>query len=368
MKATLFRRTVVICLLAVSSRLIATAQQAEIELPSPEELKQGPSIPPQILKASHPEYPITMRAAGLEARVLLEFIVDKEGQVRNPHVVRSNNPWFERPALDAILKWRFKPATVGGRLVNTRVQQEIQFNLYGGGQDLWRVSRMKNHDELPVELRWDVAPTPVHTNYPVYPLEALRAKKSGKVLLRYIVDPTGMVVEAAAIESSAPEFAGAALAAIDAWRFKPATRAGKPCFAVLQLTWEFDPGSHEHDTVPISDGARAVLRELRKKEPRIVGGDQLDGGIQPISRRPPIYPTSLRRSGEQGSADIEFFIDAAGDAQLPRVLAATKSEFGYAAVQAVASWRFHPPMRGSREVMSRAQIRVSFSLQNPPSE
>lgn len=363
MKIPLARLALLVALLISTGRVIA-AEPAGMDVPSPDEPQRGPMVPPQPVKAVQPEYPLNMRAAGLEARVLLQFVVDKEGRVRDPHVVRSNNPWFERPAIDAILKWKFAPATVGGRVVFTRVQQEITFQLHGRGQDLWQVSKMKSHDQLPESLRWDKPPIPVHTNYPIYPYAAVQAKESGKVVLRYIVDPDGNITEAEALESASPEFAGAALAAIDAWRFKPATRNGSACHAVLQHTWEFSPNGSNRDTVPISDGARTVLRELAKKNPAVSSAAELDERVQPLSRRPPIYPSTLRKAGEQGSAEIEFYIDKNGDAQLPRILSASQPQFGFAASQAVASWRFQPPRKDGKAVICRAQIRVAFSLKD----
>ena len=43
--------------------------------------------------------------------------------------VRSSQREFEQPAMQAVLKWQFRPGRKGGRAVNTRVQQVITFNL-----------------------------------------------------------------------------------------------------------------------------------------------------------------------------------------------------------------------------------------------
>lgn len=77
-----------------------------------------------------PQYPFEMRRAGVEGEVLVEFIVDSNGDVRNPFVIRSSHRDFEQSAIQAVSKWKFKPGRKGGRDVNTsRVQQLLSFTL-----------------------------------------------------------------------------------------------------------------------------------------------------------------------------------------------------------------------------------------------
>lgn len=85
---------------------------------------------PQARVRVPPQYPFEMKRQGITGEVLVEFIVDTNGDVRNPYVVKSTNRDFENAALQAISKWKFKPGKKGGRTVNTsRVQQPFSFNL-----------------------------------------------------------------------------------------------------------------------------------------------------------------------------------------------------------------------------------------------
>ena len=70
-----------------------------------------------------------MRRAGITGDVLVEFIVDANGDVRNAFAVRSSQREFETAAVQAVSKWKFKPGRKGGRAVNTRMQQPITFSL-----------------------------------------------------------------------------------------------------------------------------------------------------------------------------------------------------------------------------------------------
>lgn len=77
-----------------------------------------------------PQYPFELRNAGIEGEVVVEFIVDANGGVRNPFVVRSTQRGFEAAALQAIGKWKFRPGRKDGRAVNAgRVQQIFTFRI-----------------------------------------------------------------------------------------------------------------------------------------------------------------------------------------------------------------------------------------------
>lgn len=84
---------------------------------------------PQAKVRVQPQYPFEMRRAGITGEVLVEFIVDANGDVRNAFAVRSSQREFEAAAVQAVSKWKFRPGKKGGRNVNTRMQQPISFSL-----------------------------------------------------------------------------------------------------------------------------------------------------------------------------------------------------------------------------------------------
>ncbi len=61
------------------------------------------------------------------ATVYVIFIVDENGRVVQPKVQRSTDPAFERPALNAIQRWRFEPGKRGGEPVRFRMRVPITF-------------------------------------------------------------------------------------------------------------------------------------------------------------------------------------------------------------------------------------------------
>ena len=72
-----------------------------------------------------PAYPAQPLSRGIEGWVLVEFDVRPDGSVANAFVVESSNRSFERSALSAVHKFRFKPAVVDGVAQTTTGLQNL---------------------------------------------------------------------------------------------------------------------------------------------------------------------------------------------------------------------------------------------------
>lgn len=76
-----------------------------------------------------PQYPFEMRRAGISGEVIVEFIVDSQGNAANARAVKSSQKEFETAAVEAVGKWKFNPGAKAGRTVNTVMQVPIVFTL-----------------------------------------------------------------------------------------------------------------------------------------------------------------------------------------------------------------------------------------------
>ena len=80
-----------------------------------------------------PVYPRRALQRGIEGFVIVEFTVDKTGAVKNPVVVQAEpEGLFNRAAVDAALKFKYKPRVVNGEPTEVSgVQNRITFELNG---------------------------------------------------------------------------------------------------------------------------------------------------------------------------------------------------------------------------------------------
>jgi protein TonB len=76
-----------------------------------------------------PKYPPKLLAAGKKGKVLLEFVVTKNGEVCDPIVIESNDPLFSEAALRAARQWKFEPGRIGDRKVAARMRFPIIFEI-----------------------------------------------------------------------------------------------------------------------------------------------------------------------------------------------------------------------------------------------
>jgi len=76
-----------------------------------------------------PEYSEEARKARYEGTVVLEAVVRRDGKIDVVHLVRSLGFGLDQNAIDALKKWRFRPATKGGAPVDSIVSVEVRFNL-----------------------------------------------------------------------------------------------------------------------------------------------------------------------------------------------------------------------------------------------
>lgn len=100
------------------------------------EFQKGPIFDPSSLDQqpvaqvrTPPPYPSEMRRLGVSGEVVVDFIVDASGNVRNAHAVRSTQREFEPAAEQGVSRWKFKPGRKGGHAVNTHMQVPIVFSL-----------------------------------------------------------------------------------------------------------------------------------------------------------------------------------------------------------------------------------------------
>ena len=116
---------------AVSSHFFADIQ-ADIGLSSGLSLDSNDGDYLPIVKVA-PIYPRRAQSRGIEGFVIVEFVVTKNGSVRDAKVVEAKPAdIFDRAAVAATLKFKYKPRVVDGVAMEvTGVQNKITFEIDG---------------------------------------------------------------------------------------------------------------------------------------------------------------------------------------------------------------------------------------------
>ena len=85
-----------------------------------------------VVKQAQPPYPRRARRLNIEGWIKVKFVVDEHGHVDQVTILAAKPEGiFEQSVLQCVDEWRFKPGTIGGRVVKTLVEQTITFKLEG---------------------------------------------------------------------------------------------------------------------------------------------------------------------------------------------------------------------------------------------
>ncbi len=109
-------------------RSLTTAEAVQEDTFDVADLEKRPEPTSQVA----PTYPEALRKAKVEGVVTLIFVLDETGRVEDPRVENSTRPEFEKPALDAIRKWRFSPGQKDGQAVRTYIRVPLRFRVTTG--------------------------------------------------------------------------------------------------------------------------------------------------------------------------------------------------------------------------------------------
>jgi protein TonB len=110
-------------------REMTAAETTKDDVFSVEELDKKPEAVSRV----DPTYPMALRKAKVEGIVTLVFVLTEDGRVEDARVETSSRSEFEKPALDAIRKWRFRPGMKEGQAVRAFVRQPLRFRVPSAG-------------------------------------------------------------------------------------------------------------------------------------------------------------------------------------------------------------------------------------------
>jgi TonB family protein len=88
------------------------------------------AVTPAVLQwKAEPDYSEDARRAKLQGTVVLHIVIDARGQATSIRVVRSLGLGLDEKAVEAVAKWRFRPAQQNGRPVPQPAIVDVSFRL-----------------------------------------------------------------------------------------------------------------------------------------------------------------------------------------------------------------------------------------------
>ena len=177
------------------------------------------------------------------------------------------------------------------------------------------------------------------------------------VTVRLLLDKSGRVRSAEAIDSPNPRLAAAAVEQFKNGSFPPATRDKKPVVVWFNKKVVFRPKTELDAEIPSADCVPAAydpdnLEEITDdvERPRILRTVE------------PVYPPDLRQDRIEGQARFACIIDTCGHVRDCRILNSSRGAFATAGMDAVVRRRYVPARRNGKPIAIQTTIAVTFHV------
>ncbi len=108
-----------------SKALLLLSGLAGVFIAAPAALAQREAPVP--VRTVSPEYPAELGAEKVAALVMVRCAIDEQGNVTEATVQKSSNAAFDQSAVEALKRWKFKPATEAGKAIAIVVSIPVKF-------------------------------------------------------------------------------------------------------------------------------------------------------------------------------------------------------------------------------------------------
>lgn len=242
----------------------------KIELPSAAALKKYPDEPEDVFDvvenmpsfpgnqtammkyiADNLRYPAKAEDAGIQGRVIISMIIEKDGSISNPSITRSVNPDLDAEAIRIISNMpKWNPGTQRGEKVRVRYTVPVMFRLNEVEAEEIKNSKLdevvvvgyasENTPATPERVLENAEEMPKFpggvnglmqylAKHIKYPTDAQRNRTEGRVILQMIVNRDGRVINPKIIQSVSPSLDNEAIRLVlNMPRWEPGTDQGEP--------------------------------------------------------------------------------------------------------------------------------------------
>ena len=129
------------------------------------------------------KYPTKAQTEGIQGRVVVQFIVDENGYIIEPNIVRSVEPSLDKEALRIIkMLPQWKPGILKGKAVKVKYTVPVTFKLNKIKEEIPQTSQSTTQilhpvpRNIPTEKNVNPDSLSMHTEYASYPLSTTEVK------------------------------------------------------------------------------------------------------------------------------------------------------------------------------------------------
>lgn len=173
-------------------------------------------------------YPPELGASMASGEVVLVFTVGIDGKASNFVVESSPDPRFSEQAIAALKQYVFRPATEGGKPVESKARMPFSFeasSYYTGHGDA---------DE-------NTTPPRIIKSQPViYPVSMLMSGVPGEAVIVFTIGTDGRARDFEVQSATNEKFADHAIIALKEFEYVPATRNGEPILSRGRQAFQFE--------------------------------------------------------------------------------------------------------------------------------
>lgn len=187
------------------------------------------------------KYPKEAQDQGKQGRVIVQFVVNKDGSISNDTIVRSVDPLLDAEALRVVRSMpNWTPGKQKGEAVRVRFTLPVTFRLDGGTES--KSAEVKQVAKVPTQGDEIFNVVEQMPEYPggmeelmkflqrnvKYPKEAQEQGKQGRVVVQFVVNKDGSITDAKIVKSVDPQLDAEALRVVNAMpNWTPGKQRGK---------------------------------------------------------------------------------------------------------------------------------------------
>lgn len=207
----------------------------------PEELRYDTAA--EVKLAVPVVYPYELLHEAIGGAATVVFFIDPEGRVQKTKVTSASHEAFGRALEASLTAWTFKPATRNGEpswaaaKYTRKFEQEERDFAFDVERPVLLREVAKENSSIPVAAALDRPPKLLYRPLPI--LDRAQSYEKEAVRLEFIVDKSGFVRYAHALQAKDQRLAWSAITAVSRWQFEAPIKDGKAVDVRVTMAMQF---------------------------------------------------------------------------------------------------------------------------------